>query len=362
MLQALITNEIARTNPNFVLILFTFSSNLVKTLQYLLVQPFDVNNIFSVLPADFEFQALQLFNWQYQQNPVYRKWCDLTISDPSEIKTIEQIPALPVGFFKTQTIQTGSFKLTNFFESSGTTQTTNSRHWVRDMDLYRKSFNNAFELFYGKALDWCIIGLLPAYLERQHSSLVLMVDELIRDSKHSESGFYLYDHEKLSNTLQNLEANKQKTLLIGVTFALLDFAESFPQQLSYTTIMETGGMKGRRREMTRLEVHDQLTKQFGVNKIHSEYGMTELLSQAYSKGDGIFVCPPWMKILVRDEEDPLTVRTYGRGVINVIDLANADSAAFIATEDVGMIYEDGSFEVFGRLDNSDIRGCSLLVV
>lgn len=323
---------------------------------------FDVNNIFSVSDADFEPQALQLFHLQYQENPVYRRWCELTIKDPFEIKTIEQIPALPVGFFKTQTIQTGEFPLTHFFESSGTTQTSNSRHWVKDLDLYRQSFNRAFELFYGSPEDWCTIGLLPAYLERQHSSLVMMVDELIKESGHAESGFYLYEHEQLSQTLQQLESKQQKTLLIGVTFALLDFAESFPQQLKYTTIMETGGMKGRRREMTRVEVHDQLTKQLGVEKIHSEYGMTELLSQAYSKGDGIFVCPPWMKILVRDEEDPLTVRTKGRGVINIIDLANADSAAFIATDDVGMIYEDGSFEVFGRIDHSDIRGCSLMVV
>jgi phenylacetate-coenzyme A ligase PaaK-like adenylate-forming protein len=326
------------------------------------VQPFDVNNIFSLSPADFSLQALQLFHWQYQQNPVYRKWCELTISDPSDIKTIEQIPALPVGFFKTHTVQTGSFNLTDFFESSGTTQTTNSKHWVKDLDLYRKSFHQAFEMFYGNANEWCIIGLLPAYLERQHSSLVMMVDELIQKTMHSESGFYLYEHEKLSDTLHKLEFNQQQTILIGVTFALLDFAETYPQQLKYTTIMETGGMKGRRREMTRLELHEQLTKQLGVEKIHSEYGMTELLSQAYSKGDGIYVCPPWMKILVRDEEDPLTVRTKGRGVINIIDLANADSAAFIATDDVGMIYADGSFEVFGRLDNSDIRGCSLMVV
>ena len=362
MLQALNTKEIARTNPNFVLILFTFDSNLVKTLQYQQVHPFDVNNIFSVSPEDFSNQALQLFNWQYQQNPVYQNWCNLTIDHPVNIKTIEQIPALPVGFFKTQTIQTGKYPLTDFFESSGTTQTINSRHWVKDLNLYRKSFHLAFEQFYGKPDEWCIIGLLPAYLERKHSSLVMMVDELIKESKHPVSGFYLYEHEKLSKTLQFLESNKQKTLLIGVTFALLDFAESFPQKLNYTTIMETGGMKGRRKEMTRLEVHERLTHQLGVEKIHSEYGMTELLSQAYSKGDGIFVCPPWMKILVRDDEDPLTVRARGRGVINVIDLANVDSAAFIATDDIGLIYEDGSFEVFGRLDNSDIRGCSLLVV
>ena len=362
MLQAANTKQIARTNPNFVFILNTFGSNLVKTLQYLLVHPFDVNNIFSVSDANFEQQALQLFQLQYQENPVYRKWCELTVRDPADIKTIEQIPALPVGFFKTHTIQTGNFPLTHFFESSGTTQTTNSRHWVKDLDLYRASFNRAFELFYGCPEEWCIIGLLPAYLERQHSSLVMMVDELIKESQHASSGFYLYEHAQLSQTLQSLELKQQKTLLIGVTFGLLDFAESYPQQLKHTIVMETGGMKGRRKEMTRLEVHDQLTNQLGVEKIHSEYGMTELLSQAYSKGDGIFVCPPWMKILVRDEEDPLTVRTKGRGVINIIDLANADSAAFIATDDMGMIYEDGSFEVFGRIDHSDIRGCSLMVV
>ncbi len=326
------------------------------------MQPFDVNNIFSVSASGFADLALQLFHWQYQQNPIYRQWCDLTIKHPHTIKTIESIPALPVGFFKTQTIQTGNYPLTHFFESSGTTKTSNSKHWVKDMGLYRKSFMQAFELFYGRPEDWCIIGLLPAYLERPHSSLVMMVEELIKDSKHPESGFYLYEHENLSNTLKLLESKKQKTLLIGVTFALLDFAESFPQQLKYTTVMETGGMKGRRREMTRLEVHNQLSMQLGVEKIHSEYGMTELLSQAYSRGDGVFVCPPWLKILVRDEEDPLTVRSSGRGVINIIDLANADSAAFIATDDVGMIYEDGSFEVFGRLDNSDIRGCSLMLI
>lgn len=326
------------------------------------MQPFDVNNIFSVSDRNFTDCALELFHWQYQNNPVYRKWCSLTISEASNIKTIESIPALPVGLFKTHTVQTTNYPLTQFFESSGTTQTTNSRHWIKDMELYRKSFNKAFELFYGNIKEWCIIGLLPAYLERQYSSLVLMVNELIRDSKHAESGFYLYDHQKLAETLNLLESKKQQTLLIGVTFALLDFAESFPQQLHYTTIMETGGMKGRRKEMTREEVHSILTKQFAVSKIHSEYGMTELLSQAYSKGDGLFVCPPWLKLLVRDEEDPLTVKTSGRGVFNIIDLANVHSCAFIATDDVGMLYEDGSFEVWGRLDNSDIRGCSLMTV
>ncbi len=208
----------------------------------------------------------------------------------------------------------------------------------------------------------CVIGLLPSYLERNNSSLVMMVDELIKMSGNADSNFYLYDFDRLKQTLQYLESQKQKTLLIGVTFALLDFAETHALPLRYTAIMETGGMKGRRKELTRFEVHDFLKQKFGVENIHSEYGMTELLSQAYSRGDGIFVCPPWMKVLVRDEEDPLRVSVSGSGVLNVIDLANIYSCSFIATDDVGTVYEDGSFEVYGRLDNSDIRGCSLLVV
>ena len=311
---------------------------------------------------NFQERALELFNWQYLNNPVYKQWCDLTISGPSSIQTIGQIPSLPVGFFKTHTVISTDFSLDSFFESSGTTQTSNSRHWVKDLELYRLSFNKAFAMYYGDVKDWCIIGLLPAYLERQDSSLVLMVDELIKQSGHQNSGFYLYEHEKLAATLALLEAVKQPTLLIGVTFALLDFAENWPQPLHYTTIMETGGMKGRRKEITRAEVHEVLTKQFKVPTIHSEYGMTELLSQAYSKGDGRYHCPPWMKVLVRDEEDPLQVKTSGRGVLNIIDLANAYSCGFIATDDMGIVYDDGSFEVFGRLDNSDIRGCSLMVV
>ena len=324
--------------------------------------PFDVNNIFSVSAQNFQEQALELFNWQYLNNPVYKQWCDLTIIGPSSIQTITQIPALPVGFFKTHTVVSTDFPLDSFFESSGTTQTSNSRHWVKDLELYRLSFNSAFSMFYGNVKDWCIIGLLPAYLERQDSSLVLMVGELIKQSGHQHSGFYLYEHEKLAATLALLEAAKQPTLLIGVTFALLDFAENWPQPLHYTTIMETGGMKGRRKEITRAEVHEVLTTQFKVPTIHSEYGMTELLSQAYSKGDGRYHCPPWMKVLVRDEEDPMQVKTSGKGVLNIIDLANAYSCGFIATDDMGMVYDDGSFEVFGRLDNSDIRGCSLMVL
>lgn len=255
-----------------------------------------------------------------------------------------------------------SFVPQTVFESSGTTQSLTSRHLVKEVAIYRQSFLLAFTQFYGDITDWCILGLLPSYLERQHSSLVMMVDELIRLSGHPASGFYLDEHDLLSKTLQQLEAQSQKTLLIGVTFGLLDFAAAYPQQLKHTVVMETGGMKGRRKELTRAEVHHLLMAGLGVGSIHSEYGMTELLSQAYSQGEGRFTCPPWMKVLVRDEEDPLAVQESGRGILQVIDLANMYSCSFIATEDVGRVYEDGSFEVWGRLDNSDIRGCSLLVV
>jgi hypothetical protein len=269
---------------------------------------------------------------------------------------------LPISFFKTHTVTAGPFTPETVFESSGTTQTLTSRHLVKEVSLYRRSFLKAFTLFYGNVKDYCVLGLLPSYLERQHSSLVMMVDELIKLSGHPASGFYLDEHAKLSQTLQQLESKQQKTLLIGVTFGLLDFAAAFPQKLNHTIVMETGGMKGRRKELTRAEVHQQLKEALGVQKIHSEYGMTELLSQAYSNGDGRFLCPPWMKVLVRDEEDPLSIQETGRGILQVIDLANRYSCSFIATEDIGMVYQDGSFEVWGRMDNSDIRGCSLLVV
>lgn len=324
----------------------------------------DVNNIFSLSadPAAFLEACLQTFRFQYRENPVYREWCQLTRTDPVAVKTLDAIPALPISFFKSREVMSTSFVPQTVFESSGTTQSLTSRHLVKEVAIYRQSFLQAFTRFYGEITDWCILGLLPSYLERQHSSLVMMVDELIRLSGHPASGFYLDEHEQLSKTLQQLEARSQKTLLIGVTFGLLDFATAYPQQLKHTVVMETGGMKGRRKELTRAEVHQFLIDGLGVSAVHSEYGMTELLSQAYSKGEGRFTCPPWMKVLVRDEEDPFAVQASGRGILQVIDLANIYSCSFIATEDVGRVYEDGSFEVWGRLDNSDIRGCSLLVV
>jgi hypothetical protein len=339
------------------------------------------NKIFKVSAPGFEKLALEIFRFQYRHNSIYKVYSDMLKVNPEKVNTLAQIPFLPIQFFKTHKIKTTEFEPQAIFESSGTTQAANSHHLVKEIELYRQSFIKAFKLFYGPVNEWCILGLLPSYLERENSSLVFMVDELIRESSQSQSGFYLYDYEKLHSTLKELEDKKQKTLLIGVTFALLDFAELYPLSLEYTTIMETGGMKGRRKELIRNELHDSLKNKFDVDFIHSEYGMTELLSQAYSQKDGIFHCPPWMKVLIRDEEDPLQVDSresivdsksglstgdFGlqskRGIINVIDLANIYSCSFIATEDAGKLYADGSFEVLGRIDNSDIRGCSLMAM
>ncbi len=307
--------------------------------------------------------ACETYAYQYHHNPVFSQWCNLTGKPANNglPQTLDDISFMPVSFFKTHAVTTTTFTPEAVFESSGTTQTINSRHLVKSIALYKQSFLQAFRLFYGNPANWCIIGLLPSYLERSHSSLVVMVQQLVQDSGHALSGFYLYNHEALAQALQTLEAAGQKTLLIGVTFALLDFAAAHPMPLQHTVLMETGGMKGRRREMIRNEVHAQLQNAFGLQHIHSEYGMTELLSQAYSNGHGRFYCPPWMKVVVRDEEDPLHVRETGRGVLNIIDLANRYSCSFIATEDTGIVYPDGSFEVFGRIDHSDIRGCSLMV-
>lgn len=328
------------------------------------MQSIEVNNIFS-LPYDqkaFTDACKRTFHFQYAHNPVYRKWCDLSGFDLSNIKTPTNIPSLPISFFKSHKVVTTDFDAEVVFESSGTTGANTSRHLVKDLSIYRKSFADAFSLFYGDIRDYCILGLLPSYLERQHSSLVLMVQELIEKSGHVDSGFYLFEHEKLSQTIQKLEKQQQKTILIGVTYALLDFAAAFPQKLTHTIIMETGGMKGRRKEMTREEVHQELKQNLGLESVHSEYGMTELLSQAFSTGNGRFRCPPWMKVLVRDTEDPLTIMESGRGALQIIDLANYFSCSFIATEDLGHVYEDGSFDVMGRIDNSDIRGCGLMII
>lgn len=309
-----------------------------------------------------EALALELFQAQYGGNELYRAYVNALGVQPAQVRSVLEIPFLPIQFFKTHRVTTGSFEPAAVFESSGTTGAANSRHLVKDTGIYIRSFTEAFRLFYGPVENFVVLGLLPSYLERQHSSLVYMVQEMIARSGRPESGFYLYEHEQLAQTLQTLEARRQPVLLIGVTFALLDFAERYQLQLQHTIVMETGGMKGRREEWTREELHAYLQQRLGVPAIHAEYGMTELLSQAYSAGKGLFRCPPWMQVLVRDENDPFQLATAdAAGVINVIDLANIHSCAFIATEDIGRLHGDGSFEVLGRLDNSALRGCSLMV-
>jgi len=323
--------------------------------------PFNIVSLWN-LPADqFLETAKELCVFQAKNNPVYNQWITLSNQSIGDLETINSIPFLPISFFKNQDVYIGE-KPSTLFESSGTTQDVVSKHWVADTNLYEASFLNCFQRFYGNPADYCIIGLLPSYLERKHSSLVYMVDKLIQASGHPQSGFYLNEFEKLDQVLTQLEANKTNTWFMGVSFGLIDFSTAYPQQLKYTTVIETGGMKGRKEELTKEALHALLKNNLGVNTIHSEYGMTELLSQAYSLGNGIFKCPPWMKVLVGEEQDPTALKAKGRGVLHIIDLANIYSCAFIATQDMGEVYEDGSFQVLGRLDHSDRRGCSLLVL
>ncbi|MDT0558622.1 acyl transferase [Ichthyenterobacterium sp. W332] len=312
---------------------------------------------------DFESLALSVFKFQYKNNVVYRSFCDLLYKNPSDIRRLEDIPFLPIQFFKSHKVLTANNNIEQIFTSSGTTGNITSKHHITDIEIYKKSFRNGFIQHYGAIEDYAILALLPSYLERKGSSLIYMAEDFITQSKHKESGFYLNDFEQLSETLQKLEDQKQKTLLLGVSFALLGLIEYRTFKLKHTIVMETGGMKGRRKEIIRQELHRILKNGFGVSKIHSEYGMTELLSQAYSQGDGIFKCSKWMKVLTRNTEDPLSIQSSNKtGGLNIIDLANLNSCSFIATQDLGSVYDDGTFEVIGRFDNSDIRGCNLMVL
>jgi hypothetical protein len=318
--------------------------------------------IFATDQAGFEQLALDIFRYQAANNDMYRSFVEALHIEVSTVSRLEDIPFLPIRFFKTGKVVTGEFDPQLIFESSGTTGMVPSRHYVRDGWLYERSFLSMFRQSYGEPGDWCIIGLLPSYLERKHSSLVYMVEKLVQLSGRKESGFYLNEFDQLGHMLEQLEKKQQKTWLIGVSFALLDFAASHPMQLNSTVVVETGGMKGRGEELIREELHQRLAAAFQKESIHSEYGMTELLSQAYSSGSGIFRSPGWMKVLVREDEDPFVVSRSGSGIINIIDLANIHSCSFIATDDVGRVREDGSFEVLGRVDGSDLRGCSLLLM
>lgn len=322
------------------------------------------NAIFDIRTEnEFLIQALRIFKFQYENNSVYRTFCDHLHVNPNTVKSLEQIPFLPIEFFKSKSVVSSPKLEEIIFTSSGTTGSETSKHFVTDLGLYKESYLQAFKQFYGSIEDYCILALLPSYLERTGSSLIYMVEDLIVKSNHPKSGFFLNEYEQLHQLLLELQKTDTQILIIGVSFALLEFTEQYQLSLKNTIVMETGGMKGRRKEIVRQELHQLLSAGFGVNEIHSEYGMTELLSQGYSKGNGIFDCPTWMQILVRDTEDPLTYQKTGKtGGVNVIDLANINSCSFIATQDLGKINEDGTFEIIGRFDNSDIRGCNLMVL
>ncbi len=320
--------------------------------------------IFSInTEEDFKATALNVFKFQFENNGIYRSFCDLLYVNPSDVKTIKDIPFLPIQFFKSHEVLSSKNRIETIFTSSGTTGSITSKHLVTNVSVYEKSYIKGFNHFYGNIEDYAVLALLPNYLEREGSSLVYMANGLIKKSKNSYSGFYLNQYDALIEHLKYLETIGQKTLLIGVTFALLNLIEQQQFTLKHTIIMETGGMKGMRKELVREELHATLTQGFGVKNIHSEYGMTELLSQAYSKGCGIFKCPNWMKVLTRDPEDALTITSNGKtGGINIIDLANVNSCSFIATQDLGKVYDNGDFEVVGRFDTSDIRGCNLMAL
>lgn len=321
------------------------------------------SSIFSLKPdGDFEKIALEVFRFQSQHVRVYHDYIQQLGVNPDAVASTDEIPFLPIQLFKTQDVIAEACQPEATFTSSGTTGNEVSRHRVADLSLYRESFTRTFSIFYGSPSDYCILALLPSYLERSGSSLVFMVDELIRQTGNPDSGFYLNQLYALTEKLSALDRSGQKTILIGVSFALLDLAERFTFNLQNTIIMETGGMKGRRKEVVREELHSTLCSAFGVNVIHSEYGMTELLSQAYSAGKGMFRCPPWMRVMIGSTDDPFCLVGDGRtGIIKIIDLANLYSCSFIQTQDMGKLHSDGCFEVLGRMDDAPIRGCNLLV-
>jgi phenylacetate-coenzyme A ligase PaaK-like adenylate-forming protein len=323
----------------------------------------ELDRIFGI-SNDEQFQelAMEVFRFQAAENPVYKAYLDHLGILTGSVKILDEIPFLPIELFKKHRVVSGDLDHEVIFESSGTTGDSTSKHYVCDLELYRRSFTSAFKLLYGDPTRYCILALLPSYLERQNSSLVYMANELIALSGHPGSGFYLDDFKGLINQLEKLGKEDQPTLLLGVSFALIDLADDFPLNLKNTIVVETGGMKGRREELTRTELHERLCIGFKLGSIHSEYGMTELLSQAYAKNDGIFHSPPWMKVLIRDPYDPFSLMSRASsGGINIIDLANLYSCSFIATQDIGKITTDGGFEVLGRFDNSDIRGCNLML-
>jgi hypothetical protein len=319
----------------------------------------EISEVFNVSDSHFDAWAWQIFQFQYVNNPVYKAYIEIRRRGAA-VQGLGDVPFLPVEFFKTHAVRAFDGRAQRIFTSSGTTGRVTSRHAVASLGLYRQSFTQCFERFYGPAQQYAFLCLLPGYLERRGSSLIYMAQQLIRQSGCEDSGFYLRANEALLTILRKREAAGQKSILLGVSFALLDFAENHPLRLEHTIVMETGGMKGRRKEITRAELANRLTAAFEVPTIHSEYGMTELLSQAYAQVDGRYRCPPWMRVQVRAQDDPGALSATGTGLLCITDLANVYSCAFLQTADLGTVYADGSFEVLGRIDNSDIRGCSLL--
>lgn len=324
---------------------------------------FSTDKIFSIKSEkDFDDAALAVFGYQAKHCKVYNEYLKLIGINSNDIKQVPEIPFLPIEFFKTHKILSDEKKEEVIFHSSGTSGNNVSKHFVADTGLYIQSFEKCFENFYGSIDDYCLLALLPSYLEQENSSLVFMANHLIKKSHHPLSSFYFDDYEKLFFTLKKLMEEEKKIILLGVSYALLDFAEKFPLPLRNVTVMETGGMKGRREELTRGELHQQLCSSFQISSVYSEYGMTELLSQAYSKGNGLFQSPPWMKIILRNPDDPFDVSKKNmQGIVNVIDLANVYSCSFIATQDLGKIVRENAFEIIGRTDYSEMRGCNLMI-
>lgn len=320
-------------------------------------------NIFNISSEkEFNAIALEVFYYQYKNVNVYRKYVDLLKKDISNIYDIQTIPFLPIEFFKTHKIITDNNEPEIIFQSSGTTGVNTSKHYIKDMTVYDCSFATCFNFFYGDIKNYCLLALLPSYLKRKNSSLIYMIQQLIKATKNNDSGFYHNNYTELITKLKDLKKKKQKTILFGVSYALLDIVEKYSIDIPDVIVMETGGMKGKRKEITKKELHFLLCEGLGHSHIHSEYSMTELLSQAYSKGNNVFLCPPWMKVIIRDINDARSLlKNKQTGGINIIDLANYNSCSFIATDDIGKIYTDDSFELLGRIDNSDIRGCNLMI-
>jgi len=313
--------------------------------------------------SSFNEMSLFAFQYQYKHIDIYRQFVDYLKITPDSVKHYSKIPFLPISFFKTHKLIADNIEAQIIFKSSGTTDLIRSRHFVRDLTLYESSFITNFESLYGSIKEYAVLALLPSYIENGYSSLVYMADKLIKKSENKASGYYLNETDKLAEKLESLNKKKHKVLLLGVSYALLDMIENYKFQLKNTIVMETGGMKGRRKEMIREELHQHLKLGFGLEKIHSEYGMTELLSQAYSQGNGVFASPSWMKILIREVNDPFNILPIGQnGGVNIIDLANIYSISFIETKDLGKLDYDQNFEILGRFDDSDIRGCNLLIV